>query len=164
MTLEKSIAVLMTPLKWIGSLFLAGMMFLTALDVACRYLFSCPIAGALEIVEYMMAVLIPFSVAYCAYCRSHVAVEFIMKKFPRKARKAVQAPVYAITLAFLGIITWQTCLYVGETYESGLTSSVLLIAAYPFVIPIALGMGAFTLIILHDLLTGGPVEWTVRKK
>ncbi|WDP92292.1 MAG: TRAP transporter small permease [Desulfobacter sp.] len=163
MGLEKTIAAVSTALKWTGSLFLAMMMFLTALDVACRYMLNAPIAGALELVEYMMAVLIPFSVAYCAYCRAHVSVEFIMEKFPRRVRKAVYIPVSLVSLAFLGVITWQTCLYVVETFESKLTSSVLLIATYPFVIPIALGMGAFTLILLHDLLTGGPVEWRVKE-
>lgn len=155
MFLAKPIDLLITGLKWIGCLILAMMMFLTALDVAFRYLFNRPIAGALELVEYMMAVLIPFSVAYCAHCRSHVAVEFIMEKLPSRVRQAVQIPVTLVTLVFLAVITWQTCLYVVETFESRVTSSVLLIAAYPFVVPIALGMGAFTLILVHDVLTGG---------
>lgn len=163
MTLEKAIHAAITGLKWTGSLFLAMMMFLTALDVACRYLFNRPVAGALELTEYMMAVLIPFSVAYCAHRRSHVAVEFIMEKFPRRVRQAVRVPVQAVTLAFLVLVTWQACLYVGETFESRLTSSVLLIPSYPFMAPIALGMGAFALILAHDLFTCGPREWRVKK-
>ena len=155
--LEKLIAGVVVALKWMGSLFLGVMMFLTALDVACRYLFNNPIAGALELVEYMMAVLVPFSVAYCAYYRSHVAVEFIMDKFPKKVQKAIRIPVEVITLLFLLVITWQTCLYIKETFESKLTSSVLLIATYPFIIPMAIGMGVFTLIVLHELFAR-PVE------
>ena len=150
--LEKIIAGIIVLLKWVGSVSLALMMFLTAVDVACRYLFNSPIAGALELVEYMMAVLIPFSVAYCGFCKSHVAVEFIMDQFPRKLQGFVDVCMSAITLVFLMVITWQTCLYVVETFESKLTSSVLLIVAYPFVIPIALGMAVFSLVILNDLI------------
>ncbi len=152
--LGKPITAVMTVLKWIGSLVLASMMFLTAADVACRYVFNDPIAGALELVEYMMAILIPFSVAYCAYTQSHVAVEFIMDKFPAKFKKAVMLPINVLTIIFAGLITWQTCLYVAETYASKLTSSVLLIVTYPFIIPVALGMGMFTLILVYELMGG----------
>ena len=154
--LERIIAGIIVLLKWVGSLFLAMMMFLTAVDVACRYLFNSPIAGALELVEYMMAVLIPFSVAYCAFCKSHVAVEFIMDQFPVKFQKLVDTAMNCITLVFLVVIMWQTCLYAVETFESKLTSSVLLIVTYPFVIPIALGMAVFALVIFNDLIKKTP--------
>ncbi len=154
--LEKIIAGIIVILKWVGSFFLALMMFLTAVDVACRYLFNSPIAGALELVEYMMAILIPFSVAYCGFCKSHVAVEFIMDQFPRKLQKVIDVPMSIVTLLFLVLISWQTCLYAVETFESKITSSVLLIVTYPFVIPIALGMAVFALIILNELFKHTP--------
>jgi len=154
--LEKSIAGIIFILKWVGSFFLALMMFLTAVDVACRYLFNSPIAGALELVEYMMAIVIPFSVAYCAFSKSHVAVEFIMDQFPKKIQKFIDVPMSIVTLLFLAVISWQTCLYVVETFKSNITSSVLLIVTYPFVIPIALGMAVFALIILNELFNNTP--------
>lgn len=152
--LSKLIVAIIFILKWIGSVFLAIMMFLTAIDVSFRYIFNCPILGAMELVEYMMALLIPFSVAYCAFCKSHVAVEFILDRFSRKFQKAVDTPIKIITLLFLVMLTWQAFLYVVETFNSGLTSAVLLIVTYPFVIPIAVGMGVFALIVFTDLLPG----------
>ena len=50
---------------------LAAMMFLTATDVILRYIFNRPISGAYELIEYMMAILIPFALAYCALQGSH---------------------------------------------------------------------------------------------
>ena len=45
--------------KWINnvaSFLLASMMFLTAIDVALRYIFQRPITGTYEIIEFMMAI------------------------------------------------------------------------------------------------------------
>lgn len=159
--IEQGIAGIIWVLKWIGALFLALMMFLTAMDVACRYLFNNPISGAMELVEFMMAILIPFSIAYCAFCKSHVAVEFILEKMPTKVQNIVAFPMNLLTILFLLIISWQGVLYTVETYESKLTSSVLLIVAYPFVIPVSIGMAVFAVILLYEM---GSDLFSTRKK
>ena len=52
---------------------LAAMMALTGLDVGLRYIYNSPIPGALELVEYMMAVIIPFSLTVTAFNKAHIA-------------------------------------------------------------------------------------------
>lgn len=147
---EQLDAYLNRALAVIGGGALAVMMFLTALDVAFRYIFNSPIAGALETVEYIMAILIPFSIAYCAFKKSHVAVELIVGKFPKKIQILLEMLTTAVTLAFVALIAWQNVLYTREIYESKLTSSVLLIPTYPFVVPVAVGFGVFALsLIVH---------------
>lgn len=136
----------------IGATILALMMFLTALDVGMRYIFNRPISGAFELVEYMMSIIIPFSIAYCAEKRGHVAVELILARFPTKVQAVVEALVTGAAIVFALIIAWQNFLYVGEVYDSHLTSSVLLIPAYPFVIPVAVGIGAYALMLLVHLI------------
>jgi TRAP-type transport system small permease protein len=132
----------------IGATILALMMFLTALDVGLRYLFNSPLSGAFELVEYMMAIVIPFSIVYCAEMKAHVSVELILARFPKKFQLIVNALTTLIAVAFTGVMAWQNLLYIGEVYDSHLTSSVLLIPTYPFVIPVALGIGAFALMLL----------------
>ncbi len=132
----------------IGATVLTLMMFLTALDVGMRYIFNRPIAGAFELVEYMMAIVIPFCIVYCAHEKGHVAVELILGRFSHGVQKVVDATTTFITMLFAAIIAWQNFLYIREVYDTGLTSSVLLIPAYPFVIPVAVGIGAFALILL----------------
>jgi TRAP-type C4-dicarboxylate transport system permease small subunit len=147
---EKFDASLNRVLVVIGGGVLAVMMFLTAADVGFRYIFNSPIAGALETVEYIMAILIPFSIAYCAFQKSHVAVELIVGKLPKKIRTLLEMLITAVTLVFVAIIAWQNVFYTREIYESRLTSSVLLIPTYPFVVPVAVGFGAFALsLIVH---------------
>jgi TRAP-type C4-dicarboxylate transport system permease small subunit len=136
----------------IGGTILALMMFLTFLDVGLRYLFNSPLAGAYELVEYMMAIVVPFCIVYCAEQRGHVAVELVLDKFPKSVQTVVDFLTTLVALAFTIIIAWQNFLYIGEVYDSHLTSSVLLIPAYPFVIPVALGVSGFALILLLHLV------------
>lgn len=134
-----------------GAAVLAMMMFLTALDVGLRYLFNRPLAGAFELVEYMMAILVPFCIVYCAYNKGHVAVELILGRFPRRVQLVVDIVTTLVTLLFVLTIAWQSFLYIGETYAADLTSAVLLIPTYPFVIPIAVGIAAFALNLMVHL-------------
>ena len=135
----------------VGTAVLATMMFLTALDVGLRYAFNRPLAGAFELVEYMMAILIPFSIVYCAYNKGHVAVELILGKFPKKVQIYFDVVTTFLSLLFVITIAWQNFLYIQETYASGLTSAVLLIPTYPFMVPIAIGLVAFAMNLMVHL-------------
>lgn len=136
----------------IGAAMLALMMFLTAVDVGMRYAFNRPIAGAYELAEYMMAILVPFSIAYCAQQKGHVAVEIIMERFSRKTGYVVDILTTFVTFIFVVILAWQNVVYFFEVKGSGLTSAVLLIPAYPFIAPVAIGFAVLALILLVHLL------------
>lgn len=136
----------------IAAFVLAVMMFLTATDVALRYLFNFPLPGAFEIVEYIMAIFIPFSIAYCAQQKEHVAVELIEQHFPLWAKRAAHIMTHIIGLLFVAMLSWQGFLYVADTFQSRLCSAVLLIPAYPFVVPSALGLGIFAVLLVRDIL------------
>lgn len=128
-----------------------AMMLLTATDVVLRYIFNRPISGAFELVEYMMAVLIPFSIVYCADQRSHVAVELVLGRFSKRVQNIFDSMTTLITLLFAVLITWENVVYFQETYASQVTSAVLLIPTYPYVAPVFVGIGNFALIMLIDL-------------
>ncbi len=129
---------------------LAVMMFLMAADVVCRYLFNAPIPGALELVEYMMAISIPLSIAFCTAIRSHVSVEMIVEKLPTPLQAAISFVVTVLMVAFLVILSRQSFLNIIDSYQSNITSAVLKIPAYPFTIPVALGMSCYALfLVLH---------------
>ena len=136
----------------LGATMLALMMLLTALDVGLRYVFNRPLSGAFELVEYMMAILVPFSIAYCAQQKEHVGVDLVIGRFSRKVRTVVDIITTFITLIFVIIVAWQNVLYFFEVKDSGLTSSVLLIPAYPFIAPTALAFATFALILVVHLI------------
>ncbi len=126
---------------------LAAMMFLTFIDVLLRYFFNSPIQGAGEIIEFLMAIVIPFSIVYCAQQKSHIAVDFIIESFPGPVQKVLGTFSNLLMLVLFVPIAWQSFIYVVDEFESNLTSPVLYIPVYPFV-----GMVAFAFLILTLIL------------
>lgn len=127
------------------------MMMLTAADVGCRYFLNSPIPGALELAEFLMAIIVPFSLAYCALQKSHVAVELIVDHFPEKIRKICNVIITLPAIAFILLISWQNYYNILDVYDQKLTSAVLKIPAYPFAIPLAIGSFVFAVIMIVHL-------------
>lgn len=153
---KKLINLIAKVLLAVSAAVLTLMMLLTAVDVVMRYIFKLPIPGAFELAEYMMAFIVPFAIAYCAEQNGHVSVELFYNKFPKFLQNALQLFISLLTISFAGIMTWQNFLYIGETYGDHLASSVLLIPAWPFIIPVAIGMGIYSLVLLFKLFKSPP--------
>ncbi|MFH1487611.1 MAG: TRAP transporter small permease [Pseudomonadota bacterium] len=133
-----------------GAGVLAIMMFLTMTDVVLRYIFRSPITGAYEVMEYMMAILIPFGIVYCAHERGHVSVDIIFDLLSKPVKILLNCITSLIVLGLFLLVAWQNILLIMETYDSRLTSSVLYIPTYPFVCAVALGFVALCLVLLID--------------
>jgi len=131
---------------------LSIMMLLTATDVIGRYVFNRPITGALEITEFMMAVMISFGIGYCAILGGHVSVDLVVKHFPRKTQAIIESITSCAALIFFILITWQNVIFIQDNYLSKLKTPVLLIAVYPFVALVAIGLAALCLVLLLLLI------------
>ena len=149
--MEKLIHAVSKMLLAVSAAALTIMMFLTAVDVVMRYVLRLPIPGAFELAEYMMAFIIPFAIAYCALQNGHVSVELLFKKVPKFLQSSIRFVTSFLTLIFAAIMTWQNFLHIGETYRDHLASSVLLIPVYPFIIPVAIGLGVYALAVLLQI-------------
>jgi TRAP-type C4-dicarboxylate transport system permease small subunit len=136
----------------VGMVMLGAMMFLTATDVVLRYIFNRPVPGAYEMIEYMMAIVVPFGIAYCAYQGGHVSVDLLVSRFSKRLQGIIGTITSFFTFGLFALITWQNLLYTKEQYASNLTSAVLLIPAYPFVAVVAVGTAVFCLALLRDLI------------
>ncbi|MFV0439257.1 MAG: TRAP transporter small permease [Desulfopila sp.] len=137
---------------------LAVMMFLMAADVVGRYFFSSPIPGGMESTEMLMAIIVPFSIAYCAMQHSHVAVDLVVEKYPAKARFVLNYIMTLLSVGFVALIGWQNCSYIVEMYQGNLTSAVLKLPTYPFVAAVAIGMITFALVMFSQLIQGKTKE------
>jgi TRAP-type C4-dicarboxylate transport system permease small subunit len=129
-----------------GILFL--MMLLTATDVIGRYVFNRPLTGAVEIVEFMMAVMVSFGIAYCAMIGGHVSVDIVVMHFSKKTQAIIESITSCAALVFFILITWQNVIYIEDNYLSKLKTPVLHIAVYPFVALVAIGLAALCLVLL----------------
>ena len=130
-----------------GASILSVIMFLIMADVLLRYVFSKPIAGAYEMVQYMMAIVIPFGIVYCAHEKGHVSVDVLFDLLPNKTKDILNCIIYLIVLVLFLLVAWQNISFVSETYKSGYTSPVLYVPAYPFVGTIAIGFTVLCLVL-----------------
>lgn len=148
-------------LKHMALWILAAMMFLTAADVSLRYIFNSPISGSFELVEYMMALIVPFSIVFCAKEKAHVQVDILLEHAGKKVRIFIQFLGNMLSLFLFSLIAWQSCIYVIEEYESKLTSSVLNIPVYPFLGALAAAFIILSLLTLVEIIScfTGKTKW-----
>jgi len=135
-----------------GISILAMMMFLMATDVVLRYIFNSPLPGAYELIEYMMAILVPFGIVYCAHQKGHVSVDLVVGRFTKRAQAILSSITSLLSLSLFILVAWQSFLYIGDNFESKLTSAVLLIPTYPFIAVVAVGFTVLCLVLLIDFL------------
>ena len=140
-------------LKHLGIWILTSMMLLTAVDVCLRYVFNSPITGSFELVEFMMALIVPFSIVFCASERAHIQVDIVLEHFNKKVRSFFAFIGNILSFFLFVLITWQTVIYIAEEYESRLTSAVLYIPVYPFIGVMAVAFLILCFLLLADLLT-----------
>lgn len=131
---------------------LAAMMFLTFTDVLLRYLFNNPIQGKEELVSFLMAIVIPFSIVFCAQQIAHIRVDFIIEGFPKIVQKFFQILNNLLMLVLFIPITWQSFIFVVDEFESKLTSPVLYIPVYPFIAVVALAFLVLTFILIERFI------------
>ena len=151
-SLDKTCGLIARILLVIGAGILSFMMFLTMADVVLRYVFGSPIPGAYEMIQYMMAIVIPFGIVFCAHDKSHVSVEVVFDLLPAKTQRILHCIVSLIVLVLFLLVAWQSVVLLDETYKTGYTSAVLYIPAYPFAGTIALGFAALSLVLMADFL------------
>jgi TRAP-type transport system small permease protein len=128
------------------------MMFLIATDVISRFFFNKPIPGAYELTEYMMAIIVPLGIAYCAQRKQHVGVDIIVETFSVRNQKIVEICTESITLLLVGVLVWQSWLNFFDTISLHGESAVLHIPSYPFALALPVGFMAFALFSLSHLI------------
>lgn len=136
----------------IAAVVLTMMMALTGADVTLRYVFNRPIPGAVEITEFMMAIVVALGFAYCALRKGHVRVDVVVSRLPKRAQAVMDT---IANFAFLGLfilITWRTVPRAQAMIEASLTSYILFIPVFPFVLVVTAGSAILCLVLLKDFM------------
>lgn len=139
----------------IGVTILMMMMFLIAVDVCLRYIFNAPIEGAYESVEFMMAVVFCYGIAYTQRHKGHVAVNLVITRLSDRNQAIMSSMVSLISFAVFALMTWQSFLKAGEVMHAGETSIGGIgpfgqIAVFPFMYITSAACVAFCLELLVD--------------
>lgn len=137
--------------NWVAAGAVVVMMCLTCADVILR-LFRHPIPGTYEIVGLLGSVIIAFSIGYTSVEKGHIAVEFIVQKFPLRVQRFIDTINDLISACLFGLITWQSIVYASDLKQSGEVSLTIQMPIYPYVYGIALGCGLLCLVLLLDFV------------
>ena len=137
---------------FVSALNLFMMMALTAIAVISRYFFNQPIPGDTELVEFMMAIFVPLSVAICAAKHQHIAVDMFVEKMPKRPQAIFGIVSSLLIMAFYGLVAWENAGFLFEEAKTKTTTAVLLIPTYPFIAPLIIMGGVVVVVMLHQLI------------
>jgi TRAP-type C4-dicarboxylate transport system permease small subunit len=94
-------------LKVVMATLLFAMMTITAVDVIGRYLFSAPVPGGFEIVQYLMAVVVFASLPLTTAAESHLSVSLIGSHLRGRPQRIHRILVLAFSCVALSVIAWR---------------------------------------------------------
>ena len=128
-----------------------AMTLVTCADVVLR-LFRSPVPGAYEIIGFLCAVAISFSLAYTSLEKGHIAVEILVERLPCPAQVVIEAVVSLLGSALFALLAWQSAVYAAELKLSGEVSVTLAMPIYPVVYGISAGSALLCLVLLAEAL------------
>jgi TRAP-type transport system small permease protein len=135
-------------LGWLSAIPVALIVLLTFADVLGRYLFSSPVRGSVELIEFAMALVIFTALPLVTRQRGHVTVSLIdnlVRGFGRKVKLVLCDAVSALALAML---TWRLYLQGRDDLESGSATIVLSLPHAPLSFALTFFAGLSTLLML----------------
>ncbi len=124
---------------------------LTVVSVIGRYLFSTPITGDYEIVEYGISVAAFSFLAFTHVTNSHIVAEFFSSSMSERLRGTLDLVQNLILFAILVILVW--CVVLGgiDKFETGDESMFLRLKSWWLHVIGAFGLGLFALAALYNM-------------
>jgi TRAP-type C4-dicarboxylate transport system permease small subunit len=135
-----------------ASAILFGLMLLTFVDVVARYLFNRPVAGAFEVTELLLLVLIFAGLPLVTYAEEHAVMDFVDRLLGPGGQRALEAAVQALCAATMGWLAWLIWRKADRIWAYRDATDVLRIVYGPFVYFMAVMIGLAALIHLYKVL------------
>ena len=135
----------------LSGLLLAGIMLLTAADVALRYLAGAPIFGAHEVTEIAMVALIMLAMPHCGASGGHIRIDVLDRALGPFGRFIGDLVGGIVGLTVLGFLVWRTGVKVVDAYTYDDLTNMLVLPIWPIYLVIVLGMGGYAVVVAHDL-------------
>ena len=153
--LDKTVYGISRVFNTIGVTMLLLMMLLVAVDVCLRYIFNSPIEGVYEAVEFMMAVVFCYSIAYTQRNKGHVSVNLVTRKLSVRNKAITGSMVSLISFVVFALMTWQSFLKAGDVMRAAETSTGGIgpfgpLPVFPFIYLTSAACLAFCLELLVD--------------
>ena len=134
-----------------ASAILLAMMLLTVVDVVARYLFNRPIAGAFEVTELLLLVLIFAGLPLVTYADEHALMDFIDRLLGPRGTAALERGVQALCAAVMFLLAWLVWLKADRIWAYRDATDVLRVVYGPFVYFMAIAIGLTGVIHLYKM-------------
>lgn len=115
----------------------AVMVLIVSNIILRRFLF--PIPGTVEMVEFLGAIILGSSIAYCLYSGGHIFVDVLVQKISQGKRAAIDFFTNIIMLLLNSVLSWQMAVYGKRMMDKGFTTGHLGIPIWPVVAIVAVG-------------------------
>ena len=79
-------------------------------------------------------------------------MDILTSKLPKRPKAVLELLGDLLATLFSALLAWRCYIYIGEEYDSQLTSSVLFIPVYPFIAVVFLALVSLGLLWLINLL------------
>lgn len=136
----------------IGAGIIGVMMLLTVADVMGRYIFNHPIQGALELSEFMLVLVVFFTMAHCEFLRGHVKIDIVVSRLHKRPQDVIDGIMYFFFLVTIGLLSWRLYLYGMADWQNNVVSGTLGVAVAPFIFLGAFGCALLGLVVLRHFL------------
>ncbi|MGH7350183.1 MAG: TRAP transporter small permease [Candidatus Rokuibacteriota bacterium] len=136
-----------------ASTILLVMMLLTFVDVVARYVLNRPIAGAFEMTELLLLVLIFAGLPLVTYADEHALMDFIDRLLGPRGTAVFERGVQALCAAVMFLLAWLVWLKADRIWAYRDATDVLRIVYGPFVYFMAVAIGLTGLIHLYKMAT-----------
>lgn len=131
---------------------LLGLVGLTVVDVALRYLFNAPLFGGQDIAEMALLTVVALAVAYCGRSGGHVAVDLIGGLLSPGVARVLDVLVRLMSAAILSVIVWRCFVNGLDAAEYGEASNLLNIPYLPFYFLLSFGFAVYAAVIVLEAL------------
>jgi TRAP-type C4-dicarboxylate transport system permease small subunit len=135
---------------------LFGMMVLTFVDVAGRYLFSSPLPAAYEIISLIMPAIIFCALPYVGYRENHVTIDLLDTFLTPRVRRVQGVLVNLVSAAALGFISYRLFMRSYDHRRFDEVTDELFLNLWPFSLTMAVLAAIATLAFIanaYDYLT-----------
>jgi len=140
------------PSSLLSAAFMVAMVFVmlaVTADVFMRYAFSKPLFGTWDLCALAFSIIVWGGMAAAALKGSHIAITFLLERFPRLPRLGLELIIGLVSGVVLGLVSWQLVKY-GITFlgPNQVQTAVLRIAYEPFAYVAAFACGLTALVFL----------------
>lgn len=145
-TYQRFVHGLVLIMRFVSEIGVMVMLFLTCADIVLRFL-GMPIRGVYDVVSFLGAVVVSFAIAHTSMENGHVAVSFVVDRFPKRLQAGFRSVINFLGLGLFAVISWQFFLYAKNLQAAGEMSPTITLPYYPIVYGMSFATGTVCLVL-----------------